>query len=295
MTGILSIGEIMLEMSDLGGGMYKKSFAGDTFNFAHYLNVVSGGRITADYLTAVGKDAESEACLAFMRDKGVSTSRCLRDPKHTIGLFVLSNDESGEKQYGYWRGQSAARHIFDRTQDISGYGWIYLSGITAAVTENQDNLIQSIAAAKGKGARIAYDFNHRVLLWDRRAACDFAARFLPLIDLVKISDEDLGFLYPGKTVADFSAEYPDAEWVLTCGGDRGEVWKGGTILAQRKFEKVAKVVDSSAAGDSFIAAYIAAKLSGADPAEGLRRGHAVASQVVCGKGSIVAIDMTKLD
>jgi len=295
LTKFLSIGEVMLEMSDLGGGLYKKSFAGDTFNVAHYLNVVTGGRIKAEYLTAIGDDAESEACLDFMRESGVLTTRCQRNPNRTIGLFVLSNDENGEKQYGYWRGQSAARRLFDQPQDLSGYDLIYLSGITAAITENRRNLIQSITSAKQHGAQIAYDFNHRVKLWEPGAARAFAEQILPLVDIAKISEEDLEALYPDKPMAHFSSEYPHAEWVLTCGGHKGEVWKHGSLLALQKFAAVAEVVDSSAAGDSFIAAYIAEKLAGASPLEGLRRGHAIASQVVHGKGSIVAIDATKLD
>ncbi len=38
----------MLEMSDIGGGLYNKSFAGDTFNMAHYLNLVANGEIQVD-------------------------------------------------------------------------------------------------------------------------------------------------------------------------------------------------------------------------------------------------------
>jgi 2-dehydro-3-deoxygluconokinase len=295
MTKILSIGEVMLEMSDMGGGLYKKSFAGDTFNVAHYLNVVTGGRIKAEYLTAVGEDAESEACLEFMREKGVLTSKCQRNPNRTIGLFVLSNDEHGEKQYGYWRGQSAARLLFDRPQDLSGYDLIYISGITAAITENRSNLIRSITSAKQQSAQIAYDFNHRVRLWEPGAARAFAEQILTLVDIAKISDEELAFLYSGKSVEEFSTAHPQAEWVLTCGGEKGEVWKNGNMLARQKFTAVTEVVDSSAAGDSFIATYIAEKFAGASPLEGLRRGHAIASQVVLGKGSIVAIDLSKLD
>ena len=295
MIKILSIGEVMLEMSDQGDGLYKKSFAGDSFNVAHYLSVVTEGRIKAEYLTAVGDDAESEACLSFLQNKGVLTAKCRRDAKRTIGLFILSNDAHGEKQYGYWRGQSAARHIFDQRQDLTGYDLIYLSGITAAITENKDNLLQSIIKAKQQGAQIVYDFNHRAMLWDSAEARAFSTQLLPQTNIVKISDEELELLYPGKPVADLSTEYPQAEWVLTCGGDRGEVWKNGTLIAMERFKAVTEVVDSSAAGDSFIATYIAEKLAATDPLKTLRRAHAIASQVVRAKGSIVPIDLSKLD
>ncbi len=294
MVKVLSIGEVMLEMSDVGEGLYKKGFAGDTFNVAHYLSVVTEGQIKADYLTAVGNDVDSDACLKFLRDNGVSTDQCRRNPDKTIGLFILSNDQHGEKQYGYWRGQSAARHLFNQSLDLAGYDLVYFSGITAAIIENKAQMIEDITVAKQNGAQIAFDVNYRALLWPPDEAVLFYHSFFPSADIIKISDEELVGLFSGSDMASLSAQYPDAEWILTC-GDMGEVWQGGTLTAKQLFTVVDTVVDSSAAGDSFIAAYLAAKFSGADPMRGLNRGHAVASQVVCGKGSIMPIDLTKLD
>lgn len=295
MTKFLSIGEVMLEMADVGDGLYRKSFAGDTFNVAHYLSEVTKENVQIDYLTAVGTDAQSTACLDFLHQHGVGTSRCVKDPSRTIGLFLLSNDSAGEKQYGYWRGQSAVRHLFDELQDLSGYDWIYLSGITGAVTENKELLVNSLKLAREQKAQVAYDFNYRGQLWTPLEAVEFAAAVLGHCDVVKISDEELDVLYPDQGLEVLSTLYPNAEWVLTCGGEKGEVWRGGNLIASQIFQSVESVVDSSAAGDSFIAAYIGAKLEDGDPKQGLRRGHAVASQVVCCKGSIVPLDLTKLD
>lgn len=44
-----------------------------------------------------------------------------------------------------------------------------------------------------------------------------------------------------------------------------------------------------------VAADIAAKIAGTSPLEGMTRGHIIASQVVAAKGSIVDIDISKLD
>ena len=47
------------------------------------------------------------------------------------------------------------------------------------------------------------------------------------------------------------------------------------------------VVDTTAAGDSFAAAYVAARLVGADPLEAARAGHRLAGVVVCHPGAII--------
>ena len=285
----------MLEMSDIGDGLYKKGFAGDTFNVVHYINRVSCGQLDTSYLSAIGQDALSEACFDFLVKSGISTSHIQRDPGRTIGLFILSNDEKGEKQYSYWRGQSAARHIFNEMRDLTGFDYIYLSGITTAVTENKENLLKSLKQAKEKGATIVFDVNHRKLLWSAREASLFAHRMFEIADIVKISDEELELLYPDQTIKQLSRLYDRIEWVLTCASEKAEVLKAGKILASHSFVPVEKVVDSSAAGDAFIATYLHAKIANHTMANAIKRAHKVASQVVCHKGSIVPIDLSKLD
>ena len=295
MTKILSIGEVMLELSDIGNGLYKKSFAGDTSNFAYYINVTSGGSIVVDYLTAIGYDMNSDDCLKFLVKSGISISRCLRSTEHTIGLFILSNDAKGEKQYGYWRGQSAARHIFDQIQDLSGYNIVYFSGITAAITKNKNNLIKSILLIKNQDVEIVFDFNFRKQLWSPDDAIKFATRILQHISIIKISDEEFDILYPTQNIESLSKEYPNAEWLLTCSRNKAEIWKNGNIIFTYQFEPIDDIVDSSAAGDAFIATYLTAKLAGTKPQECLHKAHVIASQVVCAKGSIIPIDMLKLE
>jgi 2-dehydro-3-deoxygluconokinase len=50
---------------------------------------------------------------------------------------------------------------------------------------------------------------------------------------------------------------------------------------------VGDVVDTTAAGDSFAAAYIAARLAGSDPIEASRAGHRLAGVVVGHPGAII--------
>jgi 2-dehydro-3-deoxygluconokinase len=61
----------------------------------------------------------------------------------------------------------------------------------------------------------------------------------------------------------------------------------GTSQILRAEPVAAPVVDTTAAGDSFAAAYIAARLSGAEPTDAARAGHRLAGVVVCHPGAII--------
>ena len=52
-------------------------------------------------------------------------------------------------------------------------------------------------------------------------------------------------------------------------------------------QPVARVVDTTAAGDSFAAAYLANRLAGAGPAAAARAGHALAGVVVGHPGALI--------
>ena len=52
-------------------------------------------------------------------------------------------------------------------------------------------------------------------------------------------------------------------------------------------QKVAKVVDTTAAGDSFSAAYLARRLLGGSPAEAAEAGHLLASRVIQFPGALI--------
>ena len=59
-------------------------------------------------------------------------------------------------------------------------------------------------------------------------------------------------------------------------------------------QPVAELIDSTAAGDSFNAGFLACEDQGLAMAARLRRAASVAGQVVQGKGALVALDLARL-
>jgi len=104
---------------------------------------------------------------------------------------------------------------------------------------------------------------------------------------VLASTEDLLPLYPGESSENVLARIPGAEVVLKLSEPASIVRLDGVPYPIKAKPVEAPVVDTTAAGDSFAAAYVAARLVGADPIEAARAGHRLAGVVVCHPGAII--------
>ena len=110
---------------------------------------------------------------------------------------------------------------------------------------------------------------------------------LPTADIVLASTEDLLPLYPGESDENLLARIPGAEVVLKLSEPASILRLEGACYPIKARPVEAPVVDTTAAGDSFAAAYVAARLVDADPLEAARTGHRLAGVVVCHSGAII--------
>jgi 2-dehydro-3-deoxygluconokinase len=297
MTRVACIGECMIELKqaqgDSQGGLFSRAFGGDTLNTAVYLARLG---VEVDYITALGDDAMSDEMIANWAAESVGTGRVARLKGKLPGLYMIQTDEFGDRRFFHWRDSSAARSLMDlpETDDIldslATYDVVYLSAITLSIysAPGRAKLIGALNRARKHGARIVFDTNYRARGWPdpdvARAVFDeaFAAS-----DIVLASAEDLLPLYPYEGGEQLMERIPCSEVVLKL-LEPGSIVRFEGISRQVSAEPVTRsVVDTTAAGDSFSAAYIAARLQGAEPAEAARAGHRLGGVVVCYPGAII--------
>ncbi|MCC4298903.1 sugar kinase [Aurantimonas coralicida] len=292
---IVSIGECMVELSSAGEGLYRKGFAGDTFNTAWYLRRGLGEGWDVAYHTALGTDTTSDEMLAFFTEAGLATDLVRRIPERMPGLYMIHLD-GAERSFSYWRDSAAAKLLAADPAQLdaaaaSGDAF-YFSGITLAILSPDDRqrLLDMLGAARAAGKLVAFDPNIRPRLWPEpdvmRAAMEAGAAVASLC-LPSFPDE----------VAAFGDASPEAtaRRYLACGTGEVVVKDGSdpTLVAtEGGFEtvaarKVADVIDTTGAGDSFNAGYLAARLDGAEPRQAAERGHELAGEVVRHYGALI--------
>lgn len=278
---------------DLAAGSAQVGFAGDTFNTAIYLSRL-GCDVT--YVTNLGTDAFSDRIVGVMQEEGVSTALVGRHEARLPGIYAIETDAAGERSFRYWRENSAARTLFSgmgaALDDLVSFDVIYTSGITMAILppEQRTALTAMAATLKAAGKTVVFDTNHRPRLWsnDETARAAFSAMWAhSTIALPSYDDEER--LYPGETpqtvLRRIEALGPN-EIVLKNGAAGPLILHDGQH-AQMQFEVAARVVDTSGAGDSFNAGYLAARLGGDRVALAAASGHRLACTVIGHHGAVI--------
>jgi 2-dehydro-3-deoxygluconokinase len=293
---VISIGECMVELARGPDGRFALGFGGDTFNTAVYL---ARAGVRAAYATLVGDDPYSLGIVELARAEGVATDLITPMPGRNAGLYIIETAASGERTFHYWRDRAPARELFDGAQALAVAAamkdaqLVYLSGITLSLygARGLDALEAALVAAKASGARVAIDGNFRPRGWGGdlgRARATFE-RFFRLADMALPTFDDEQMLWgdekPEQTLARL-AGWGIAEIALKRGAEGAIVVAAGVATAVPVLKTVTPV-DTTAAGDSFNAAYLAARLKGQAPAEAARAGHALAGIVIQHRGAIV--------
>jgi len=136
------------------------------------------------------------------------------------------------------------------------------------------------------GCRISFDANYRNLMGpDYPAFFEDMARHA---DIVKVSDEDLTRIYPGRTVSDSIAALRTLTpglVLLTCGSAGMTLWDGHTRIEQPAI--TVDVVDTVGAGDACIGGFLASLSSAPERAlaDHLRFAAATAAAVCMHAGA----------
>ena len=289
MTRVAAVGEAMIELS-MQGETAHVGVAGDTLNTAIYLKRAAPG-ISVDYVTCLGDDPFSDRIAKFIGDQGINTTAIERLVGKSPGLYAITTADGGERSFTYWRESSAARRLFEdgtayRFDNLASYDLIYLSGISVAILP-QPARVALLEWLNTSPVRLAYDSNYRPRLWEnQKTAKDVTEAFWERADICLPSVDDEMELF------DCSADQVVERFSASSGalkqGAEGPLSLGSVV--EQYYAQASFVVDTTAAGDSFNGAYLAAIMQGKPQIEALMEGHKCAAKVVGHRGAIIPLE-----
>jgi 2-dehydro-3-deoxygluconokinase len=303
---VVSIGECMLEVQANGFGPAVLSYGGDTFNTAVYLRRCSSpDAIEVGYATGLGDDPLSQKLMNEWTELGLDLRQTRKIAGKLPGMYLIETDDSGERRFHFWRESSAARSYFDidlspLEAEANQIECFYFSGISLAIlnAEARQKLFTLLACQKAKGKQVVFDNNYRPRLWPNKITTQQVFNeALAVSTLAMITADDHKDVYELNTLdeAVVHAQSLDVEEIVIKRGAKPTLVraKNSKNWEQAATQLVEKVVDTTAAGDSFAAGYLSRRLLGAAPLIAADFGNRVAACVVQHRGAIIPLEAMK--
>ena len=235
------------------------------------VNVAVGLRragFVVDYFGAVGDDRDGRSMLRALQREGVGTSWVRVFNTSTSITEIRLAD--GEREFSGFTEGAAELYRLDESDVAELIGRSNVHGVHS---ENDVALFLRLSDA---GVRLTYDFAHYR---------DLAA--VSGLDVAFFSAREDESLEEARELARAAVASGATTSVVMC-GSRGSVAYGGSALAHRKAQ-VIEPVDTCGAGDSYIAAFVAARCGGADLERCMSAGTAAAT-TTCHSLGMLPID-----
>jgi fructokinase len=229
--------------------------------------------VDAAFVGKVGDDPFGH----FLRDTfagaGVDTRSMLLSSEALTGLAFVSLMANGERDFMFYRNPSADMLLrWDEIPDslFENTRIFHHGSITLIAEPSRTATIVAAAHAREAGCLVSYDVNLRLPLWkSEEAAREGIKDGLMGVQIVKVSEEEGEFLFGTRTPEETAAKLLISEArlavvTLGAGGAYCRWWSDERLQELRVPGFVVQAVDTTGAGDGFVAALLAGIL--AEPA-----------------------------
>jgi fructokinase len=258
---ILSMGEALVDVLPADDSLWKPVPGGSSYNVALAL-----GRLGAScgFVGRLSRDEQGERMIDILRRAGVDTSLCARDERPSPLSLVSRGTQDTSAHYAIYLDGTAHAPPDLPAGWLDGAAHLHVSSFSAISGPWGEAVASALAAARGR-VSTSLDVNIRPLLIPaRKKALELIEARIEQVDLVKASDEDLGWLFPerdpGETASDWAKSHACLV-LLTRGAQGASAFFAGERLDSEALPVA--VVDTIGAGDCFVAAFLAGTVAAA--------------------------------
>lgn len=211
-------------------------------------------------LTQLGNDPFGHKIAEELKSYNIGLNYLSFTDKANTALAFVSLDKSGDRTFSFYRKPSADM-LFDGAElskkDFEDCFALHFCSVSLGDFPMKDAHKKAISAARKQNAIISFDPNLRLPLWSStEALCEAVNEFLPLADIIKVSDNELELIC-GTSDIDTACkkllEYAKIV-ICTCGGDGAYAFADGKKVFAPS-DTVA-VKDTTGAGDAFNGSFL---------------------------------------
>ncbi len=214
------------------------------------------------FLGQVGKDSFGDFLIDTLKNNHVDTSFIHQSDKAKTALAFVSLTKEGERDFIFYRDPSADQ-LYCSSQvptNILKNSIFHFCSVSLSDYPIKNAHVKAIDYVKSHGGFISFDPNLRLSLWsDLDAYKRVIKDFIPLADLLKISNDELLFITGENDVEKALSKLfvGDVKYVIITQGKDGSSlhFKDGRKVYQSGYQ--VSVLDTTGAGDAFIGSFLA--------------------------------------
>ncbi|WP_254768156.1 carbohydrate kinase family protein [Salinilacihabitans rarus] len=253
------------------------------------------------FWTRVGDDPFGRYLADVLADRGLPDRFVERDPDAQTTLAFVTHDEAGDRTFSFYRDDTADTRLEPGTVGddvLADLAWVHAGAVALSGGSSRAATLDLLERAAAAGCTVSFDPNARPELWPDEATFARVVReALAHVDVCKGTVEEFGTLgFEGSSPVEVAravvADGPHT--ALVTRGSEGAVavagedapWPSGVVDHPGY---AVDAVDTTGAGDAFVAGAIAALRDGEDLAEALAFASAVAATATTAAGAMAAL------
>lgn len=252
--------------------------------------------------SSVGDDDFGRFLVRTMEENGVKVLNPEFCKKAVTTLAFVTLAPDGNRSFTFARKPGADMFLEEsavKEEEIRDSVIVHAGSCSLSASPAAEATAKALRLGRELGKMVSFDVNYRNVMWDgNQAACAAKVReILPYVDLLKVSDEEVGMMGGEAALPGLMGEYGIAVIVETLGsaGARCFFEGGSWDAASRRVT----CVDTNGAGDAFWGAFLSSlRIQGVERADQLTReilgrameyGNAAGGLTVQKKGAIPAL------
>lgn len=224
----------------------------------------------ACFLGKLAGDAFGRFLLNELQTFGIDTSLTVMDKKCKTGLAFVTLSGNGDREFFFYRDMPADANLSPdevKEEMFSRGDVLHFCSVSLPESPTRHAIKRAAEYARKRGALVSFDVNVRLNLWqDENALKSAIAEFLPLADIVKVTDDELEFITglsdEKEGIKRLLRQAPHAEVIFVTRGANGSAVYDRAMNGKSYAAYPAEVADTTGAGDCFIGSIIAHLLDG---------------------------------
>ncbi len=223
----------------------------------------------AGFIGAVGQDHLGDGLVALLDQVGVDTTGVQRIADVPTRTVLVLRSATGDRRFAAFGDHYPTTDFADAQlaaellpiELFAHAQYLVLGTLEMAYRSSRSAIERALELAQQHGLRVILDVNWRPVFWpDAAIAPAIIWDLIRQVDYLKLSDEESDWLFKTLDPSQIAAQFPNLQAILITAGAKGCTywWAGdnGAGITGSLPAFAIPVVDTTGAGDSFLAGFV---------------------------------------